>query len=138
MFIKYRRQDSGQTTYKQNKLLLIQKSLTFREAIRLHFQRNTIAAAMDAKVFIQSILENRGLVIMNSLDVQNAFESSSWPAILQGLRTFNCPRNLYNLSNDFFSKHKSSYKHKNFTIDRHQKGISSRNLLRTRIPEHTV
>ena len=106
-FIKYRRQDSGQTTYKQNKLLLIQKRLTFREAIRLHSQRNTIATAMDAKLFIQSILENRGLVIMNSLDVQKAFGSASWPAILQGLRTFNCPRNLYNLSKDFFTNTKA-------------------------------
>jgi hypothetical protein len=58
---------------------------------------------MDAKLFIQSILENRGLVIMNSLDVQKAFDSASWPAILQGLRVFNCPRNLYNLSKDFFT-----------------------------------
>jgi retron-type reverse transcriptase len=66
-------------------------------------QRNTIDAAMEAKSFIQPILENSGLVIMTSLDVQKAFDSASWPAILQGLRNFSCPRNLYILSKEFFS-----------------------------------
>ena len=45
-------------------------------------QRNTIDAAMEAKSFIQPILENKGLVIMTSLDVQGAFDSAWWPAIL--------------------------------------------------------
>ena len=51
-------------------------------------QRNTTDAAMEAKSFIKPILENRGLVIMTSLDVQKAFDSASRPAILQGLRDF--------------------------------------------------
>jgi hypothetical protein len=49
-------------------------------------QRNTIDAAMEAKSFIEPILEKRGLVIMTSLDVQGAFDSAWWPGILQGLR----------------------------------------------------
>jgi len=58
-------------------------------------QRSTIDATMEAKSFIEPILENRGLVIMTSLDIQEAFDSAWWPGILQGLRDFNCPRNLY-------------------------------------------
>jgi hypothetical protein len=39
-------------------------------------QRNTIEATMEAKTFIESVLENRGLVIMTSLDVQGVFDSA--------------------------------------------------------------
>jgi hypothetical protein len=39
-------------------------------------QRNTINATMDAKSFIELVLENRGLVIMASLDVQGVFDSA--------------------------------------------------------------
>ena len=56
---------------------------------------------------------------MTSLDVKKAFYSASWPAILQGLRDFNCPRNLYILSKDFFSNRKAVINTKNFTIERH-------------------
>jgi hypothetical protein len=82
-------------------------------------QRNTIDPAMEAKAFARPIIENRGLVIMTSLDVQKAFESASWPVILQALRDFNCPRNLYNLSKAFFSNRKAVINTKNFTIERH-------------------
>ena len=82
-------------------------------------QRNIIDAAMEAKSFIQFILENRGLVIMTSLDVQGAFDSAWWPAILQGLRDFNCPRNLYILSKEFFSNRAAVINTKNFAIERH-------------------
>ena len=82
-------------------------------------QRNTIDAAMEAKSFIQPILENRGLVIITSLDVQQAFDSASLPAILQGLIDFNCPRNLYILSKESFSNRKAVINTKNFTIERH-------------------
>jgi retron-type reverse transcriptase len=82
-------------------------------------QRNTIDAAMEAKSFIQPIHENRGLVIMTSLDVQKTFDSASWPAILQGLRDVNCSRNLYILSKEFFSNRKAVINTKNFTIERH-------------------
>jgi hypothetical protein len=37
----------------------------------------------------------------------------------RGLRDFNCPRNLYNLSKAFFSNRKAVINTKNFTIERH-------------------
>ena len=61
-------------------------------------QKNTIDAAMEAKRFIEPILESRGAVIMMSLDVKGAFDAASWQSILYGLKELNCPRNLYNLS----------------------------------------
>jgi len=56
---------------------------------------------------------------MASLDVQGAFESAWWPAILQCLRDFNCPRNLYILSKEFFSNRTAIINTNNFTIERH-------------------
>jgi hypothetical protein len=58
---------------------------------------------MAAKVYIEPVLENRGIVILASLDVQGAFVSASWPGIVHGLRDLNCPRNLYNFSKEFLA-----------------------------------
>ena len=41
-------------------------------------QKNTIDSAMEAKNFIEKVLESRGVVIMTSLDVKGAFDAASW------------------------------------------------------------
>jgi hypothetical protein len=56
---------------------------------------------MEAKQFIQPVLDKRVLVIMTSLDVEGAFDAAWWPGILKGLKYFKCPRNLYNLGKLF-------------------------------------
>ena len=66
-------------------------------------QKNIIDTAMEAKNFIEPVLERRDVVIMTSLDVNRAFDAASWQCILQGLKELNCPRNLYNLSKGYFS-----------------------------------
>jgi hypothetical protein len=81
-------------------------------------QRNTIDATMEAKSFIEPTLENRGLVIMTSLYIQGAFDSAWWPGILQGLRDFNCPGNLYKLSKEYFSNKTAVMTTNNTTIER--------------------
>jgi hypothetical protein len=58
---------------------------------------------MGAKSFIEPVLENRGLVIMTSLNVHGTFDSAWWPGILQGLKDFKCPSNFYKLSKEYFS-----------------------------------
>jgi len=58
---------------------------------------------LEAKKFIEPVLENRGVVIMTSLDVKGAFDAAFWPSILHGLKELSCPRNLYNLSKGYFS-----------------------------------
>jgi hypothetical protein len=57
---------------------------------------NTVDAAMEVKQNIVPHLE-RGVAIMVSSNVQGAFDSPCWPAILQRLREAKCPRNLYYL-----------------------------------------
>jgi hypothetical protein len=49
-------------------------------------QKNTTDAAIEAKRFIEPVLENRGVVIMTSVDVKGAFEAASWQSILYGLK----------------------------------------------------
>jgi len=66
-------------------------------------QKSTTDAAMEAKKFIEPVLENRGVVIMTSLDVKVAFDPAFWPSILHGLKELSCPRNLYNFSKGYFS-----------------------------------
>jgi len=55
---------------------------------------------------------------MTSLDVQGAFDSAWWPGIPQGLRDFNCSRNLYKLSKEFFNNRTVVITTKNYTIKR--------------------
>ena len=65
--------------------------------------KSTTDGAMEAKKFIQPVLEKRGLVIITSLDVKGAFDAAWWPSILQTLKDLGCPRNLHNLSKGYFS-----------------------------------
>ena len=58
---------------------------------------------MVAKGFAHAHLLQRNVVIMTSLDIQGAFDAAWWPAILNNLRDFQCPRYLYNLARSYFS-----------------------------------
>jgi hypothetical protein len=101
-------------------------------------QRNTIDATMEAKSFIEPVLENRGLVIMTSLDVQGAFDSAWWPGILQGLRYFNYPSNLYKLSKEYFSNRTAVMTTNNSTTERRVTKGCCKGLLWTRLLEYTI
>ena len=81
-------------------------------------QKSTTDAAMEAKQFIEPVLEKRGLVIMTSLDVKGAFDAAWWPGILQGLKDLRCPRNLYNLSKGYFSDRTAVMNSNSITIGR--------------------
>ena len=67
----------------------------------LTLQKSTTDAAMAVKQFIEPELEKGKIVIMASLDVKGAFNAAWWPAILKGLRDAKCPRNLYQLTQDY-------------------------------------
>jgi len=67
-------------------------------------QKSTTYTAMEAKKFIEPELENRKLVIMASLHVKGAFNAEWWPSILKGLKDSECPRNVYYLSQEYFSQ----------------------------------
>jgi len=55
---------------------------------------------------------------MTSLDVQGTFDSTWWPEILKGLRDFNCSRNLYKLSKEFFNNRTAVMTTNNYSIER--------------------
>jgi hypothetical protein len=80
--------------------------------------KNTADATMEAKAYIEPVLENRGIVILASLDVQGAFDSAWWPGIIHGLRDLNCPRNLYKLSKEYFNNRTAILTTNNYTIER--------------------
>jgi hypothetical protein len=42
---------------------------------------------MEAKRYIEPVLESRGFIVMTSLDVKGAFDAASWISILYGQRT---------------------------------------------------
>jgi 5'(3')-deoxyribonucleotidase len=57
---------------------------------------------MAVKDFIEEALTKGQIVVLVSLDVRGAFGAAWNPSILQALREFHCPRNLYNLSKSYF------------------------------------
>jgi hypothetical protein len=67
-------------------------------------QKCKTAAAMEAKNIIEPELENRKVVITTCLDVKWTFEAVLWPSILKGLKDSGFPRNLYYLSQGYFSQ----------------------------------
>ena len=73
---------------------------------------------MEAKKFIELVLEKRGLVIMTSLDVKGASDAAWWPSILQSLKDLGCPRNLYNLSKGYFSHRRAVMSTNSISIKR--------------------
>ena len=66
-------------------------------------QTGTTEALMDVKEFVEDSLTKNGVVVMISLDVKGAFNAAWWPALFQSMRNMQCPRNLYNLTIDYFS-----------------------------------
>lgn len=66
-------------------------------------QRSTIDAAMAVKNFVAEGLAAEVTVLV-SLDVKGAFDAAWWPAILNGLKAYDCPKNLYNLATSYFSQ----------------------------------
>jgi len=66
-------------------------------------QKSTTVMAMEAKKFIEPVLEKRGVVIKTSLDITGAFDAAFWPSILHSLKELSCHRNMYKLSKGYFS-----------------------------------
>ena len=66
-------------------------------------QTSTVDAIMEAKDFIEEGLKYKESVAMISLDVEGAFNSAWWPGILNALRDFQCPKNMYELTRSYLS-----------------------------------
>ena len=81
-------------------------------------QKSTTDAAMEAKKFIEPELEKRKFVIMTALDVKGAFNVAWWPSVLKSLKDAECPRNLYYLSQGYFSQRTAVLNTNNISIER--------------------
>jgi hypothetical protein len=59
-------------------------------------QRSTIDAAMAVKGFLEESLAAGEVTVLVSLDVQGTFDAAWSSSILNVLKAFDCPQNLYN------------------------------------------
>jgi len=79
---------------------------------------------MAVKQYIKPELEKGKVVIMASLDVKGAFDMAWWPAILKRLRDAKCPRNLYQLTQDYFRERRAVILFNSSTMEKNiTKGI---------------
>ena len=81
-------------------------------------QKSKTDAAMEAKTFTEREQEKRKFVIMTALDVNGAFNVAWWPSILSSLTDAECPRNLYYLSQGYFSQRTAALTTNNLSIER--------------------
>jgi hypothetical protein len=81
-------------------------------------QKSTTDTAMEAKKFIEPELGNRKVVIMTSLDVKGAFDAVWCPSILKELKASGCRRNLYYLSQGYFSQRTAVMSTNSISIER--------------------
>jgi len=84
-------------------------------------QKSTTDAIMAVKNVITEGLEAGDVFVLVSLDVKGAFDSAWWPAILNGLRAYECPNNLYKLARSYFTQRSASLSTNNY---RFQKEVS--------------
>jgi len=73
---------------------------------------------MEVRQYIEPHINKGGVAIIISLDVQGAFGSAWWPAILQRLRDIKCPRNLYYLVKDYLKERKAVMTENNSRVEK--------------------
>ena len=81
-------------------------------------QKSTVDAAMAVKGFVRENLQQRNYVVMVSLDVKGAFDAAWWPSILSNLRDLRCPKNLYTLTQNYFSDRIAIFYANTYTVER--------------------
>ena len=57
-------------------------------------------------------------MVLVSLDIQGAFDSAWWPAIMQSLRNFQCPKNWYKLADRYFNQRTATLAVNNIKVDK--------------------
>ena len=66
-------------------------------------RKSAIDAAIAVKEYLEEGSRKGHVAILVSLDVKGAFDAAWWPSILNTLKEFNCPKNLYNLVKSYFN-----------------------------------
>jgi len=67
-------------------------------------QKSTVDAALVIKNFVQESLDAGEVIALVSLDVEGAFDAAWFPGILRELKEYKCPKNLYNLTMNYFTQ----------------------------------
>ena len=70
----------------------------------------------------RNILRLKQCTVIASLAVKGAFDAAWWPSILKQLRELKCPRNLYNLSANYFSNRKATLSINNYKTEKEVQG----------------
>jgi hypothetical protein len=95
-------------------------------------QTSTIDAIMAVKEFMQEGFSRGETTATISLNVEGAFNSAWWRRVLKNLQESGCPRNLFNLTKNYFSQRKATLATNNITIERTvSEGDPSRVLSKT-------
>jgi hypothetical protein len=81
-------------------------------------QTNTTDAVMALKEFVQERYSKVEITVIVSLDVEGAFTSAWVPSVLKSLQQSSCPRNLYNLTKNYFSKRSATMETNYFKLER--------------------
>jgi hypothetical protein len=63
-------------------------------------KKSTTDATIAVKGYIEDGFRHGLITILISLDVKGAFDAAWWPIILHTLKDFNCPKNLYRVSQE--------------------------------------
>lgn len=95
------------------------KNLLLKNQYGFTPQKCTVDAIMAVKENIDTGLKDGNCVVLLSLDVKGAFDAAWWPGILNALKEFRCPKNLYNLSKNYFSGRTAVLSTNNITLERH-------------------
>ena len=72
---------------------------------------------MAVKEFVQEGFSRGEITVTVSLDVEGAFNAAWWPSVLKNLQESGCPRNLFNLTKNYFSQRKATLATNNITIE---------------------
>jgi len=81
-------------------------------------QTSTTDAIMALKDFVQEGFSKGEIAAIVSLDVEGAFKSAWAPNVLKNLQESGCPRNLYNLTKNYFSKRRATMATNNMKLER--------------------
>jgi hypothetical protein len=102
-------------------------------------QKSTTDAAITVKGFVEKALAANDIVALISLDVKVAFDAAWWPSILNGLKNYNCSKNLFKLSKSYFIDRSAIISSSNIVLHKTvTKGGPTGILLRSGVLEYPV
>lgn len=81
-------------------------------------QTSTVDAITKVTDTLEGSLQRNESVAMISLDVEGAFDGAWWPGILNALKDFRCPKNLYELTRSYLSARQCSITENDIYIER--------------------